>query len=206
MKFTTANAANGYFFGNVSITGPTMTIFAIINYTNRDNNNFASRIIGFATQTNANDFDTGSAMGLLRQSNTSFGPYRAGNYLSNNVPNAPCLIEAWYDGSKQYSCLNGSTVISGGGSGNFAISVFGIGINPNKNDGPSYLDGEIAEIKVYSTFLAQSQRSLIEGQLAWKWGIQSSLPSSHPYKSAAPPTNVPETPVVPSRSGAGWSF
>jgi hypothetical protein len=29
-------------------------------------------------------------------------------------------------------------------------------------------------------------RQLIEGYLAWKWGLQASLPSDHPYKSSAP--------------------
>ena len=27
---------------------------------------------------------------------------------------------------------------------------------------------------------------LMEGYLAWKWGVQGSLPANHPYKSAAP--------------------
>ena len=31
-----------------------------------------------------------------------------------------------------------------------------------------------------------SNRQLIEGYLAWKWGLQASLPVGHPYKSAAP--------------------
>jgi hypothetical protein len=30
------------------------------------------------------------------------------------------------------------------------------------------------------------QSQLIEGYLAWKWGLTSSLPSDHPYKNAAP--------------------
>ena len=205
MLFTPTVGPGGYFFGNVSITGRTMTIFAVINYTNINNTNFASRIIGFARQTNGNDFDNSSSMGLLRQSGTSFGPYRSGNYLSNNVPNGPCLIEAWYDGTKQYTCLNGSTVISSNSSDNFAISVFGLGVNPNRGDVPSYLEGEISEIKVYSTYLAQSQRSLIEGQLAKKWGIRASLPSSHPYKTLDPPDTVAAV-TTPARTGAGWSF
>ena len=29
-------------------------------------------------------------------------------------------------------------------------------------------------------------RQKLEGYLAWKWGLQASLPSDHPYKSAAP--------------------
>ena len=32
---------------------------------------------------------------------------------------------------------------------------------------------------------------IIEGYLAWKWGIQTSLPSNHPHRNAAPPGFVP---------------
>uniref|UniRef100_A0A6C0ERP2 Uncharacterized protein n=1 Tax=viral metagenome TaxID=1070528 RepID=A0A6C0ERP2_9ZZZZ len=49
------------------------------------------------------------------------------------------------------------------------------------NSYPSYL----AEMLVYNTAVSLSNRQLIEGYLAWKWGIQSSLPNTHPYYSAA---------------------
>jgi len=44
-----------------------------------------------------------------------------------------------------------------------------------------FLDGTIKEIIIYNKALVDSQRIKVEGYLATKWGIQSSLPSWHPY-------------------------
>jgi hypothetical protein len=44
----------------------------------------------------------------------------------------------------------------------------------------------MAELIAYDAALADSNIQIIEGYLAWKWGLQSSLPVSHPYFSAAP--------------------
>jgi hypothetical protein len=46
--------------------------------------------------------------------------------------------------------------------------------------------GDIAEIIYYSVSLSNPQREQAEGYLAWKWGINASLPSSHPYKLFPP--------------------
>jgi len=46
-------------------------------------------------------------------------------------------------------------------------------------------DGVIGEIIVLDE-TGTTNRQLIEGYLAWKWGLQGSLPSGHPYKSARP--------------------
>jgi len=46
--------------------------------------------------------------------------------------------------------------------------------------------GDIAEIVMYDTALAQSDRETVEGYLAHKWGLTASLPVSHPYKTVAP--------------------
>ena len=42
------------------------------------------------------------------------------------------------------------------------------------------------EILMYNQYLDNTDRQKIEGYLAWKWGLQASLPSDHPYKSGAP--------------------
>lgn len=58
-----------------------------------------------------------------------------------------------------------------------------------KSDGSfdSFLiDGVVAEVLVYNTAMASADRQLIEGYLAWKWGLEASLPSGHPYESSAP--------------------
>ncbi len=44
----------------------------------------------------------------------------------------------------------------------------------------------VAEIIICATTLDTASRQKIEGYLAWKWGLQSNLPSDHPYYSAAP--------------------
>ena len=46
--------------------------------------------------------------------------------------------------------------------------------------------GSISEILVFNTNHTTLERQRIEGYLAWKWSLQSQLPSDHPYKSAAP--------------------
>jgi hypothetical protein len=51
------------------------------------------------------------------------------------------------------------------------------------------MNGYLYEVLVYSQALSVSDRQKIEGYLAWKWGLQGSLPANHPYKSAPPGTS-----------------
>ena len=44
----------------------------------------------------------------------------------------------------------------------------------------------LGEILVFDGLLTESQRQQVEGYLAWKWGLQSSLPSTHAYAKFAP--------------------
>jgi hypothetical protein len=46
--------------------------------------------------------------------------------------------------------------------------------------------GYIYELIVFNTSVNTPTRQAIEGYLAWKWGIQSSLPTTHPYYLAPP--------------------
>lgn len=48
------------------------------------------------------------------------------------------------------------------------------------------LTGYIAEVCVFNSVLSSTNYQLTEGYLAWKWGLQTNLPSDHPYKNAAP--------------------
>jgi hypothetical protein len=45
---------------------------------------------------------------------------------------------------------------------------------------------DIAEIVFYNSALDSTERNLIEGYLAHKWGLTSNLPVDHPYKTTAP--------------------
>jgi len=47
--------------------------------------------------------------------------------------------------------------------------------------GNEYFIGSINEIILYSNVLTENQRIQVEGYLTWKWGLQKSLPSNHPF-------------------------
>ena len=46
--------------------------------------------------------------------------------------------------------------------------------------------GDYAEFLYLNAVPSTANRQLIEGYLAWKWGIQASLPADHPYKNNPP--------------------
>ena len=49
--------------------------------------------------------------------------------------------------------------------------------------GAVFYTGNIYEILVFNTTLSHTNRQMIEGYLAWKWGVQNSLPISHPFNN-----------------------
>ena len=58
-----------------------------------------------------------------------------------------------------------------------------------------YLHGDIAECICLAGNPSVGERQIIEGYLAWKWGIVASLPSDHPYKNHAPLSSTPSNRV-----------
>ena len=46
--------------------------------------------------------------------------------------------------------------------------------------------GHLAEFLLYDAALSIDDRQLVEGSLAWKYGLQDQLPASHPYRSMSP--------------------
>ena len=60
-------------------------------------------------------------------------------------------------------------------------------------------NGSIGEIIYFNSLVSTDDRQKIEGYLAWKWGINTNLPSGHPYYDAAPtiPNEVSFTVLTP---------
>ena len=77
--------------------------------------------------------------------------------------------------SKKSLFLNGSNAPTASGAINLLDTTINIG-----NSGFA-INGEICELLVYNTTISDKQRQQVEGYLAWKWNINKSLPSSHPY-------------------------
>lgn len=69
-----------------------------------------------------------------------------------------------------------------GSLGNFNESYFAIGA---ANGGGSWINCEVYEVIVLNSSV-QTEIEECEGYLAHKWGVTSSLPSGHPYKTDPP--------------------
>lgn len=59
----------------------------------------------------------------------------------------------------------------------------------------SLFRGDIAEVIIVSSTLADEDRQMLEGYLAWKWGFQERLPIDHLYRSHAPGVPIPTTDI-----------
>jgi hypothetical protein len=177
--------------GSVSITGPTLTVLAVYQpnalVTERD-----QRVVSFASP------GEGDWSGIARTTGINIqggGPSKLTTYRNltmiaesraSHVAGVPVV------GCSQYTGTAGAVFLDGvegnalaATSGNFAISTYGLA---NQASGsPETLNGNIAEVVVYTTSLTTTQRQQIEGYLAWKWGLQATLPTStHPYRTFKP--------------------
>ena len=89
-----------------------------------------------------------------------------------------------------YSVVNTSNVLYGyangtqWGTNTFTFNTTNVGIalgmrhlgSLTAQGGASAFDGNISEVIIYNTALTTTQRQQVEGYLAWKWGLQASLP------------------------------
>jgi hypothetical protein len=80
--------------------------------------------------------------------------------------------------------VNGVEVTGNGGTTAWANTTTYMGSDASGI--ASLLQGDIAEILFISGLPSLSTRQKIEGYLAWKWGLSSNLPGSHPFRGYPP--------------------
>jgi len=84
---------------------------------------------------------------------------------------------------------------------NNGYSLGGLNNGDDSAPYPYRLYGNIAEVILFNTALNTGQRQQIEGYLAHKWGLRSSIPATHSFKTIPPSTVLPFSPT--SISGCG---
>ena len=105
----------------------------------------------------------------------------SGTAYSNNVGNIMAFQSnttgwgVWRDGT-----LEGTTNTIA--TPDNTIVGYGLGRQYTPNRASNIVIAEVIMVESTNT----TTRQLIEGYLAWKWGLQGSLPVGHPYKNAAP--------------------
>ena len=100
------------------------------------------------------------------------------------------LLEAINPDPSQSSTMavytNGNLVTSGVSQPGTTTVTAPLFINGRNGTSTNSYASYLAEVVVFNTGLSLSDRQMIEGYLAWKWGLQGNLPNTHPYYSATP--------------------
>lgn len=195
LRVVSLSAGKTYTGGTLPVNGLTnMSIFAVVNNNTSQNPTPPTSGTGYSFLR----WPETGAWGIVEVNALSgfvdwrFGTGQVNNYAYANFPTAAGsnynLLMVSKAGTAEAAYQNGN-LLSNYTAGSTTIantsSAFFIGSSNATNN--------IGEIIVYTSALATSQRQQIEGYLAWKWGLQASLPANHPYKNLIPglTVNVP---------------
>jgi hypothetical protein len=80
---------------------------------------------------------------------------------------------------------NNGTAVASGATSSAAIQAGPLSIG-SWNGAAEYFTGSVREVLIFHAALVAADRERLEGFLAWKWGVQTSLPLAHPYRNAPP--------------------
>ena len=169
---TTTTATPTYMtgsFGNGLASTQYYTLFFVFNYTAYSGG--SSRLFGMAASGN-NDYQYSGFNCSLANTGSPIA-FTFQNCSGSISPNS-------------FTSSTGPTIVTVTVSGNTIIpSAFGIG-TPSFGQSGNSLGADWSEVLIFNTTLTTAQQNQVEGYLAWKWGLQGSLPSSHPYYKISP--------------------
>ena len=143
-----------------------------------------STITGFNLNTGA-----GNSQFTYERNSVSLAPtFTTTNaFLGEVIVNGTGSAIGNISGTMSYIYANGSPLtISGVFAGNnFSVSHLRLGaatFTSSSNDGGNEsLQGNISEMILFPRVLSTTELQYVEGYLAWKWGLQASLPANHPH-------------------------
>lgn len=212
------NASNSFtILENTSFnfTTSSWTYFTVLRR-NAANTTF-QRFVSMASVINGLDNNNSFSVNLNSSSpNNFFNMERngslAGTFNTSNV----CLLENIVNGSltnidifnanTNYLFTNGSLLTSGGGLNvgatlTIAHTRYGCATftSATNDAGFESLQGNIGEVLLFNRTLRQSELQEVEGYLAWKWNIQTSLPVTHPFYASPYLRNSYPTTYYPTR-------
>lgn len=149
----------------------------VINFTNIAANSLQSVF----------DSQTGRLTANQRVADTNYAYTSGGNYsLAPNtiITGLQVVVMVITNGAGTIS-VNGTVLTNSLGAS--AVPLGGVTRIGSRYAGSSqFLSGGLGELLIFSNALSLANRQITEGYLAWRWGLQSSLPPTHPYYSARP--------------------
>lgn len=150
------------------------------------------RVFSGKTASGSNEYNTAGTFAIVRGSNYNNGLSVCINFVGNYnvyVPipayDTPFILIMTADGTNINLSVNGGVSKSTSAvSTTFAMNKLSWGYSANASGENWY--GLLGEAFIYQGLLTADQISKSEGWLASNWSAQSVLPSTHPYKTAAP--------------------
>ena len=184
------NGTNQYVTGNYTNTGTTLSAFFVGKSLNSTQNSYAG-MMSVRANASANDWDNAGSACLFTQYLTtanSITTFRNSDVLSgtNGTLTTAFLADTIFNGTTDLLYLNGSPAAGVASSGSFNAGKVVLGSRWTASAPSHWWKGNFGEAIICNANLSIEDRQKLEGYLAWKWGLQASLPSDHPYKSAAP--------------------
>jgi photosystem II stability/assembly factor-like uncharacterized protein len=168
--------------GSIPFNDSSYSIYVVGNITN------SGGVPGMIGGGNVNG-PTGAWLAITGHQNRNFETAWNGRNIQSGCPyneNQTFLHYSLYESGGQRSIGFNGTVCK-------TDTPSGPRVQPNNNNVLGWASqnigkmiGSISEVLVFNTSHSDSQRQMIEGYLAWKWGLQSNLPNNHPFKSTAP--------------------
>ena len=179
--------------GSTSIPLASLNFFAVVNpwsYPVSVQSYSTADVLGNGHSGNSKDF----AIGPRNYSSTKqWSMYNESNAAAYDIDAAASVSQSWYvvNGNVNGALsiltlyLNGAATSSGYVVGSTGVDLHDLFIGYEPSYGVPF-QGDIAEIIVTPQVLSSTDQSKVEGYLAWKYGIQSVLPSNHQYANSAP--------------------
>jgi hypothetical protein len=172
------------------VLGATMSIFVVYMPINQSTEGPFVELSADSNTNNGFYFRSGNNSNFNIRNNgnlrtTNFGNTTVSNTWQilegiNKDPAASNLMSFYTDGTLRAS--TGNTISDIAVTATLNIN----GRNNNLADNSLSTANYIAEILIYNVALTASQRQMVEGYIAWKWGLVANLPLTHPFKYSEP--------------------
>lgn len=184
LNFGTSGSSASFFAGQYNLVSTPTGSPAFYTYANNGQNPTGQ---GINVQTYIPT--TYNTIGIFANSSTYSGTNLTNNtFLNGNTSTYSAVNTTWtvaspYVTTASYVAIGNDTAGTGGTGGSF--------------------NGNIYEVLAFSKTLSTSERQQIEGYLAAKWGLSSSLPTTQPFYLLR---SIPSTPIFTPTALSGLEF
>jgi len=203
------NGSSSYFSNlSYSLTLASRSIFFVMS--SDVTTNFVAGIFPqIPNPTSQNDYLSTTGLSIeVTGGNVGFiGSNQYAGVISNSPVPPLGIYNDNMNGRQGSTYFNGSNTTNATANYDAGTAIgYALGARWSSGISANYLNGYIYEVIVFNRPVSTSERQQIEGYLAWKWGLQSSLQSNHPYKSQAPPLGFNPFNVGTLTSDASFNF